>query len=117
MNRKLIINMKRLEIKWYYDELGENYVGMVGNLALFIIGPGCCDKGDYGLSYNGVLIDEKDDSNMSIKYILHYGEYDNIPIKGDKKDPLVVYYSDDLDEVKEAAQRFLEDNLYKFMEE
>jgi hypothetical protein len=112
MNCKLIINMKRLEIKWYYDELGENYVGMVGNLALFIIGPGC-DLGNYNLSYNGVLIDEKDDNNMTIKYIFHYGEYDNIPIKRDKE----VYYSDNLDEVKDAAKRFLENNLYKFMEE
>lgn len=115
MNRKLIINMKRLEIKWYYDKVEESYVGIVGNLTLFIINSGI-DK-EYRLSYNGVFIDKKDDNNMTIKSIFDYSEYDDIPINGYKGTSSVVYFSDNLDEVKEAAQRFLEDNLYKFMEE
>ena len=54
---------------------------------------------------------------MTIKSIFDYNEYDDIPINGDKGTSSVAYFSDNLDEVKEAAQRFLEDNLYKFMEE
>ena len=105
--------MKRLDIKWYYDKVEGNYVGIVGNLTLFIIGPGI--NHEYRLSYNGVFIDKKDDNNLTIKRLLDYGEYDEIPLGN--KDSLVVYYSDNLDEVKDAAKRFLEDNLYKFMEE
>ena len=108
--------MRRLEIKWYYDKIEENYVGIVGNLSLFIIGPGC-HLGNYRLSYNEVFIDQKDDSTMTIKSIFDYNEYDEIPIKDDKGDSSVIYFSDNLDEVKDAAKRFLENNLYKFMEE
>lgn len=108
--------MKRLAIKWYYDKIEENYVGIVGNLPLFIIGPGC-HLGDYGLSYNGVFIDQKDDNSMSIESIFNYDEYYDIPINGNKGDSSVVYFSNNLDEVKDAAKRFLENNLYKFMEE